>query len=1013
MARTAYTRTVAAVRQGIDAAIRFFFGRDVFLSYDRNDAVRYTPALARRLRERKISVYIDQWAAPSDAKLPARVKRAVRRSTVLVVVVGRNALASPFVREEVSIFMPTLGPIVPILGGSLERPAWMPGTVWVREPDTAITNGTPTEPVVERIADTVGTMTQSQRLTASVLLAIALLLVAGGTIWFARSDASTQRVLAAQAGGERMRAKHDATLARIQRIAANKDAEDARTAREMALDDAAKASQARDVAREQADAAGRARDAAANDAKRQRVVAEALRQSNEAETLMQRDPAGIPEAAVLAIRATQSLQSLNVRSPAADIALRDALRLLPTVERTIPLPGEDDDRIQLSQDGRFIAVESPTGLRVINTADGSARDAVMEGITPKSLRALVFSADGSAVAAAFVNGTKWTVQVWNSATGEPRCPVIEQSDPNAGLADLAAPSPETLTTRSSLYAKLMTLALSPDGKRLATHLGDELLVWDAETGKVASRGFHAPRNTALVRLVFSNTGRFLAAGSDELRVWEWQIPKEVAAESTGFLDGIESLAFRADDWFIAFAGSGYLGAWRFELPLARGGWTSKVNATSAVAFSSSYLVAADSNRLAMFSGGDGEQYGTTTPGGVTLAVQSKGRLAVTGSMDGTARLIDVVTRRELARATHPGPVSQVVITNDGRVVTASRREAKVWSANGPNDPQWSGSDASTVMAVSPDARWVVTAHSYMGRTMGMTPSLLVCDAASGARKAAGLSRGVLSLAFLGSDRILATNRSKELLLWQWRGDQLVSEEVPGHLGRADWIAVARDGRTLAAANGNVVRVFSDWRDPSSVTTLTQDSPVRTLAFDPAGTRLFVGTTAGSVSVWDGRPMRTPNPAQHLAHGAFVTSLAYYDGFLVSAGGSTAKVWNLRKDASAPIATVRSPARVWSVAIDPSGDVLAVISADGLLRIWANWMTATPEEIATIRLGSIAERDALQVAFVADGRLLVSRQETAVQAWLWRPSELLAQACNRLARNVEDGRWRNICGGPVR
>jgi WD40 repeat protein len=681
---------------------------------------------------------------------------------------------------------------------------------------------------------------------------------------------------------------------------------------------------------------------------------------------------------------------LNVRSPAADVALRSSLRFLPSIERGIPLSGEDSDSIFLSSDGRFIAVERPLGFSLIATSTGRPKELTLDGIEPHSLRALVFSEDGTTVAATFVSDGVAKTGVWSTATGEARPRAITQPEPNATSG----------------------LALSSDGQWLATHSGDLLQVWNTEKNDPATQVFHAPRNTAVVRLAFSNSSKFLAAASDELRMWEWRLPREITNDRPTSIRDVTSIAFSGDERSLGFAGNGFADSWRFGSALKGTAWTG--NSAPSIGFCDHGLVTANEESVSVFADGRLHSF---KPGGLSLATRESSSLVVAGSMDGTVRLVDLGLERELARAVHSGPVTNVAISNDGAsVVSASRHEAKVWRVAGPNDSRWSSAGLYGVIAVSADRRLVAAGTRRRGRQV--PGSLVIYDAVTGARKAAVEASGLLSLTFAGSN-VVATDDRRVLRVWRLRDGQLV-EEHPPPFGAATWVTSTADGQTLAVADGKSVVIHEHWRNSRHKTTpVAADAAVRSLAFDKTGTRLFVGTVNGSVDVWNWR-LSNRVLLWRLDHGAFITSIAPYGDLVVTAGGLSAKVWDPGRDSDTPVATFASPARVWSTAISPDGALLAVASEDGLLRLWMNWATPEPVEVVHLRLmpdpdptgvvRPMPDRAGVQVAFAARGHLL-SAQEKLLEARLWRTPDLIAVACNRLRGNVSAEARRGVCAAP--
>ncbi|MDM0035052.1 TIR domain-containing protein [Variovorax sp. J22P271] len=156
------------------------FGYDVFVSFALGGPPRgsqsYASDLARRLRERDLSVFFSEDEAPPGAPLSDTLRRALLRSKLLVVVVNRGTLALPnWVRTEVETFRAERPgrPVIPVcLDGSFRDPVlseaaqpWLQhgGSIWLDEQPDSAARGLATDPLVARL------LTAPRRLTANRL----------------------------------------------------------------------------------------------------------------------------------------------------------------------------------------------------------------------------------------------------------------------------------------------------------------------------------------------------------------------------------------------------------------------------------------------------------------------------------------------------------------------------------------------------------------------------------------------------------------------------------------------------------------------------------------------------------------------------------------------------------------------------------------------------------------------------------------------------------------------------
>jgi hypothetical protein len=162
----------------MDVPLRYFFGRDIFISYSRADAAQYAPnlALALQAKRPKLSFYLDKWMAPPSGALPPSLMRQVRWSDLLVVICTKNAVLSDFVKDEIETFSRLPRKIVPIdvdrafLGFKDNDDVWraIGGAVPEAEEQAAMSAGHPSEHVIERILKSVDFTVQDRRLKRAV-----------------------------------------------------------------------------------------------------------------------------------------------------------------------------------------------------------------------------------------------------------------------------------------------------------------------------------------------------------------------------------------------------------------------------------------------------------------------------------------------------------------------------------------------------------------------------------------------------------------------------------------------------------------------------------------------------------------------------------------------------------------------------------------------------------------------------------------------------------------------------
>jgi WD40 repeat protein len=422
------------------------------------------------------------------------------------------------------------------------------------------------------------------------------------------------------------------------------------------------------------------------------------------------------------------------------------------------------------------------------------------------------------------------------------------------------------TGRLRHNGSIASIDISPDGKVLVSGGGQNLVrFWDAATGrqrKVLS-GFRAP----LAAVTFSPDGTTVATRAawdrNAIRLWD------------------------ANSWTERLSTDGGMAALRHpEQALLRFSPDGKTLAANNSRGEIVLLDAATGEPTAVLGRHD-------HPNVVDLAFAADGRTLASCDMEGTARLWDVVRRRPLhvLRSSDTYTIS-VVFTPDGRRLLTG---GGTRDAGKPGAPWKDGtirvwdvvSGKHLQVLQDPDSRGgiVSLALAADGRTLAAARDgghLRLWDLAAGKPLRAlptGLQRwGVMSLRFSPDGKILAGGLENAIGLWETAGGRLLTPAPSEGTDAIHALAVADDGRLLAATD----------------------------RFD-------------SVALWD-------LPSRRFLHRLRGHPWAIMD-IAFSPGGKTV--------ATASIDGVR----LWDAA---SGRSLQVLSPGGTDRVWANRLTFSPD-----------------------------------------------------------------------
>jgi urease accessory protein UreF len=261
----------------------------------------------------------------------------------------------------------------------------------------------------------------------------------------------------------------------------------------------------------------------------------------------------------------------------------------------------------------------------------------------------------------------------------------------------------------------------------------------------------------------------------------------------------------------------------------------------------------------------------TSNGGAVSSVASStdGRTLATGNADGTARLWDMASHRQIAVLTGPtSAVTSVTFSTDGTTLAAGSGDgtARLWdmathrpsgslptSSAGAVDSVAFYPDTKTLATATTDARvrlWDVATH----RPAGSLPT--------------SPTGRVSSVAFSPDGTTLVAGSATGIWFWDLAANCVPSSPVAvllGPAGPVSSVAFSPYGRTLAAGSGDGTIRLWDMATRRQITALTGPTgPVTSVAFSRDGKTL--ATSAGhTVRLWDVAYL--VNPVPHLCASA--------------------------------------------------------------------------------------------------------------------------------------------------
>ncbi|MEA5472569.1 WD40 repeat domain-containing protein, partial [Spirulina sp. 06S082] len=310
-----------------------------------------------------------------------------------------------------------------------------------------------------------------------------------------------------------------------------------------------------------------------------------------------------------------------------------------------------------------------------------------------------------------------------------------------------------------------------------------------------------------------------------------------------------------------------------------------------------------------------------------VAIAPDNRTIVSASKDGTIKLWDILTGREIRTLHgHESAVLSVAISADGeRIISCSTDNTiKTWSLDtGAELNNMLGkSHKIYVLAVSPDGKTVISASAdntikpkYDGgleaflnripsRRIGAilsligllkrSPAIKIWDLDKGRPKGnfRGYSRGVTDLAISPKgDKVVSGSRDRTIKIWDFKTGKNL-DTLWGHNDEIRSVAISPDGKTIISGSRDRTIKIWDMHSGHVLRTLRGHSQsVTSIAVSADGNIIASGSRDSTIKIWDFNTGEFINTL--LGHTDLVRSVAICnDGKTIVSGSrdNTIKIW---------------------------------------------------------------------------------------------------------------------------
>jgi WD40 repeat protein/tRNA A-37 threonylcarbamoyl transferase component Bud32 len=646
-------------------------------------------------------------------------------------------------------------------------------------------------------------------------------------------------------------------------------------------------------------------------------------------------------------------------------------------------------------------------------------------------------------------GRRGEVRVWDASSGEPIGPVL--AHPTGTWAMATSPDGKTVISGSGEFgssqrevkvwnrspdhadcrslphpAPVLAAALSPDGKTVLTGCDDgNVRAWDAASGELRGAVLSHPR--AVTAVAFNSGGTIALTGSRDgnARLWELSTGKPIG----------KPMDHHSEVIAVAFSPRGEL-----LLTASRDGaarvWDGRTNERTYVVLRHPYSIRDNDSSL-------GPESATRDQTSVikAIAFSPDGKAVITGSVDATARLWDVLSGKLIGEPfLHEGDVNGVAFSPDGEaILTSTRWKTHLWDAPGIGHTRmrlqhrhWVGA-----VAFSHDGKTILTGSADPNplNLFGPKGEARLWDAATGAALCDPLPHRlwVVSAAFSPDGSRFLTGGGHifmgpgEARLWRTATREPIGNPLT-YNGAIYAVAFSPDGKTFLTAGKDAQARLYEVETAQIVRTFPHRNSVLSAAFSPDSAILLTGDDRGLARRWNvatgaliGDPISVFSPAgtvllagdargapwptgdagasgPDVSSGRVVMGVAFSpDGQTFLAGGGSpsfgeASVWDTKT--GKPTGRIfHHELMIRPVAFSPDGKTVLTGGGDFTARLW---------DVATGRpVGAPLQHDhwVAGAAFSPDGKFILtgSRDKTAR---LWPTPGFVEGQVQRISRWVE-------------
>ncbi|MCC5654213.1 hypothetical protein LC609_31430, partial [Nostoc sp. XA013] len=317
----------------------------------------------------------------------------------------------------------------------------------------------------------------------------------------------------------------------------------------------------------------------------------------------------------------------------------------------------------------------------------------------------------------------------------------------------------------------------------------------------------------------------------------------------------------------------------------------------------------------------------------SVAISPDGQMIVSGSRDNTIRLWNI-QGRPIGKPFdgHQGYVTAVAFSTDGQMIASGSwdKTVRLWDLGGNiiSQPFYGHEDVIFSVVFSTDSQMIASG------SWDNTVRLWDIQGHPIGKPFWGHEREVYSVAFSpDGQKIVSGSRDRTLRLWDLAGS-LIGQPLSGHEDSVLSVAFSPDGQKIVSGSGdNTVRLWDLVGNTIGQPFREHENIVWSVAFSPDGQKIVSGSRDRTLRLWDltGNSLAYP----FKGHESSVNSVAVTPDeqkIVSGSGDGIVRLWNIQGK-SIGKAFQGHEDSVRSVAVSPDGEKIISGSDDGTVRLW--------------------------------------------------------------------------------